>query len=171
MALAETQKGASDGATPSCRLDFRVVMVGASAAAPEATLALFEAMPPNTGMAFVLLQEDADQRDLLSPCMLGSNTAIGVREAQSGVPLEPDLVHVVGPGHQASVREGVLHLTIAAGASSGGRLIDEGFRSLAEDQGEGATSILLGTVTSSGLEGADTQLLGEEPKVGRGVFC
>ncbi len=154
MALAETQKGASNRATTSCRLDFRVVMVGASAAAPEATLALFESMPPNTGMAFVLLQEDASQCDLLSPRILSSNTALGVREAESGAPLQPDLVHVVGPGHRALMRGGALHLTISAGTSAGGTLIDEGFRSLARDQGEGATSILLGTVAGSGLEGA-----------------
>src|SRR6476660_4085648 len=96
---------------PSRPDDFLVVGIGASAGGLEALYKLFDALPPNTGMAFVLIQHlDPTHRSMMAGLLTG-HTAMPVLEAADGMPVERDHVYVIPPGVYLSIRDGALRLT------------------------------------------------------------
>src|SRR5580700_1254999 len=81
--------GPRRGKAPSRRFDdFLVVGLGASAGGLEALYKLFDAFPPDTGMAFVLIQHLDPSHKSMMTGLLASHTAMKVLEATDGMPIE-----------------------------------------------------------------------------------
>jgi len=87
-------------ATPDRPIDdggetIRVVGIGASAGGLEAFERFFSAMPPDTGLAFVVVQHLDPTKTGMLPELLQRLTSMAVVEAEDGVPIEPNRVHII----------------------------------------------------------------------------
>ncbi|HEY8502965.1 MAG TPA: chemotaxis protein CheB, partial [Gemmataceae bacterium] len=131
--------------------DIPVVGIGASAGGLDALKQFFRAMPPDCGIAFVvILHLDPTHQSLLAE-IIGRETRMPVRQVERPTPVEPDHVYVIPPGTYLALREGVLCLSEPAAARGQRVPIDFFFRSLAGDRREKAVGIIL---SGTGTEGA-----------------
>jgi two-component system CheB/CheR fusion protein len=132
-----------------------VVGMVASAGGLAAFKAFFQAMPADSGMAFVLIPHlDPKHESLMAP-LLGRHTRMPVMEAEDGQPLKANHVYVIPPNRCLSLHEGVIHLNEPPSRGAGETAIDPFLRSLAEDQQERAICVILsgtGTHGSLGLK-------------------
>jgi chemotaxis methyl-accepting protein methylase/PAS domain-containing protein len=134
---------------------FPIVGIGASAGGLEAFEQFLRNMPPDSGMAFVLIQHlDPTHKDILAE-LLQRVTKMKVFQVKDATKVEPDCVYVIPPNKDMSILHGVLHL-LEPFARRGLRLpIDFFFRHLADDQKERSIGIILsgmGTDGSLGLK-------------------
>lgn len=136
------------------RLDFPIVGLGASAGGLEAVMEFLEAMRPDNGMAFVLVQHLPPDRETMIPAILGKKTSMHVAEIQDGMRVEPNHVYVIRPGRTISIRAGRLHLGAPLGKPMHSRPIDDFFKSLAEEQRERAIAIIMSGMGSNGSAGS-----------------
>lgn len=135
-------------------LPFPIVGIGASAGGLEAFERFFTHTPPDTGMAFVLVQHlDPKHKSILSE-LVRRYTKMTVREVEDGMAVEPSTVYVIPPNRNMALLHGSLHLLEPSQIPGVRTPIDFFFRSLAEDRKEKAICIVLsgtGTEGSMGL--------------------
>lgn len=129
---------------------FPVVGVGASAGGLEAFTDLLHALPPNTNMAFVLVQHldprhGSMLRELLSPA-----TPMIVSEAADGMRVEPNQVYVIPPNASLTISNGALRVELRGDHQM---TIDHFFRSLAVEYGSRAVGVILSGTASDGTLG------------------
>ncbi len=90
---------------------FPIVGVGASEGGLEAFSQLLQALPTDTGMAFVLIQHlDPTHKSDLTSILCGS-THIKVSEITDGIPIEPNHVYVIPPNRMLQFTDRAFHLT------------------------------------------------------------
>ncbi|MFA6223672.1 MAG: chemotaxis protein CheB [Desulfomonilaceae bacterium] len=129
---------------------FPIIGIGASAGGLEAFEQFFRFMPPDSGMAFVLVSHlDPNHASMLTE-ILQRITSMPVEEAQDQTPTLPNHVYVIPPNRDMTIFHGVLNVSALEGARGQRMLIDSFFRSLAEDQGERAICVVL---SGSGTDG------------------
>src|SRR5215831_17046130 len=122
---------------------FLIVGVGASAGGLEAFTQMLQALPVDTGMAFVLVQHlDPTHASMLTD-ILPRATKMSVTEVQDQMPVEPNHVYVIPPGTNMVISKRVLQLSPRREARGHHRSIDHFFRSLAETQGHKAIGVIL----------------------------
>ena len=131
----------------------RIVGIGASAGGLEALEKFLAQVPPESGLAYVVVQHlDPTQKALLAE-LLQRVTVMPVREATRRMRIEPDCVYVIPPNTELSVVDGLLHLHPPA-EPRGMRLpINVLFSSLASSQGERAIALVLSGMGSDGTLG------------------
>ena len=89
----------------------KVVGIGASAGGLEAFRSFFTAMPPDSGMAFVVvLHLPANRRSLLAE-ILQRWTAMKVREVEDGEEIKPNVLYVPPPHAAPTYRAGRIYIT------------------------------------------------------------
>jgi len=132
---------------------FLIVGIGASAGGLEACTKLLEHLPPDTGMAFVLVQHLAPTKDSILAELLSKATSMPVREVQDGMTVEPDHVYVIPPNTALALFHSKLRLQPRAETHTQHMPIDSFFRSLAEDQAQNAVGIILSGTGSDGSLG------------------
>lgn len=131
---------------------FMIVGIGASAGGLEAFSELLEHLPPDTGMAFVLVQHLAPDHKSVLADILARATSMPVVEAADGMEVAPDTVYVMPAGQDLTIEQGVLRLS--ARPASGHHLpVDAFFASLALDRGDRAIAVVLSGTASDGSEG------------------
>ena len=130
---------------------FPIVGIGASAGGLEAFGQLLSALPPDTGMAFVLVQHLDPVHESLLPELLASRSPMPVVTVHDGLAVEPNHVYVIPPNTSMELTDGVLQL----GAREPGLHlpIDIFFCSLARVQGSRAIGIVLSGNASDGSIG------------------
>ena len=96
--------------------DFQVVGIGASAGGLEAFKKLLDALPADSGMAFILIQHLDPTHESMMVDLLAGHTTMKVQQAADGMPLERDHVYVIPPGAYLSIRDGALRLSQPPGA-------------------------------------------------------
>jgi two-component system CheB/CheR fusion protein len=135
------------------RAEFPVVAIGASAGGLETFRKLFDALPADAGMAFILIQHlDPSHVSLMVDLLAGHTTNI-VRQASDGMPLEPGNVYVIPPGAYLAIRGGTLHLSEPQ-ERHGARLpIDFFLRSFAAERGRRANCVILSGTGADGTLG------------------
>lgn len=140
---------------------FLVVALGASAGGLEAFEEFFHHMPPDSGIAFVLVSHlDPGHASMLTE-ILQRVTTMKVLEAKNGMNVEPDSVYVIPPNRDMTIVRRTLKLGIPAVPRGQRMPIDLFFRSLAKDQGEAAIGIILsGTGTDGTLGLRDLHSMG-----------
>src|SRR3954470_7663490 len=74
--------------------DFLVVGIGASAGGLKSLSQLFDALPTDTGMTFIVIQHlDPTHKSMMAD-LLGGHTSMEVLEAAEGMPIERNHVYV-----------------------------------------------------------------------------
>ena len=130
---------------------FPVVGVGASAGGLEAFTAFLKHLPPDSGMAFVLIQHlDPKQHSQLTD-LLSKATRMPVQEVNADIPVKPNHVYVIAPGVSLSMSDG--HLRAEERAEGRHLPIDYFLRSLASDNTSKAIGIILSGTASDGTLG------------------
>jgi len=163
-----TKKVASPTATPPDRPahppDLAIVGLGASAGGLEAFEQFFGKVPPDSGMAFVLVQHlDPNHPSILGE-ILQRATPMPVVEAEDQMTVEANRVYIIPPNRDIALYHGVLQLS-APDQPRGHRMpIDTFLRSLAEDRGDQAIGIIL---SGTGTDGT----LGLRAIYGAGGLC
>jgi two-component system CheB/CheR fusion protein len=130
-----------------------VVGIGASAGGLEACKAFLDAMPGNSGIAFVLVLHLDPKRESMMAELLGKRTAMPVVEVAHGVALKPDHVYVIPPATYITVRDGDVFHEPPVKQRGISMPIDHFFRSLAGARGERAIGIVLSGTGSDGAAG------------------
>lgn len=133
---------------------FPVVGLGASAGGLEALCSFFDALPANTGAAFVVIQHLSPGYSSQMVQLLSSHSLAPVRQIEDGMTIEPNRVHVIPPGKGLKIVRGELWLSEPQNGSRAPRSpIDHFFRSLAKECGELAVAISLSGTGSDGTLG------------------
>ncbi len=141
----------SDAPVPDSRVDFPIVGIGASAGGLEAFQQFFTHMPPDTGMAFVVIQHlDPTHKSILTE-LVQRYTSMKVLEVEDGVTVQPNTIYIIPPNHYLAILHGKLHLMEPTAPPGLRTPIDFFFRSLAEDRKEKGICIVL---SGTGTEGA-----------------
>jgi two-component system, chemotaxis family, CheB/CheR fusion protein len=133
-------------------LDFPVVALGASAGGLDAFKKFFDALPANSGMAFVLIQHLDPTHESLMVDLLTGHTRMKVLQAADEMRLERDHVYLIPPGAYLAIKDGILRLSKPLERHGARMPFDFFLRSLAEECGERAIcAILSGTGTDGSL--------------------
>ena len=127
-----------------------IVGLGASAGGLEAIRTLLDHMPSTEDMAFVYVPHLSASHQSLLPELLAQHTEMAVEQIRDGMRVEPNHFYVIAPGTGVTVQGGTLR-TAPSGEHRPPSVIDEFFRSLAEDQGPHAVGVVL---SGSGSDGA-----------------
>jgi two-component system CheB/CheR fusion protein len=131
---------------------FPIVGVGASAGGVEALEYLFKAMPPEPGMAFVIITHLAPKRESMLPEILARDTRMPVLVAEHDQLVRADHIYVAPADCVLQIEKGRLRVrAIADGRER--TPIDLFFASLADDQAECAIGIVLSGAGSDGTLG------------------
>ncbi|MCX7195761.1 MAG: PAS domain-containing protein [Proteobacteria bacterium] len=143
--------------------------MGASAGGLEAFEQFFRSVPPDSGMAFVLVSHlDPSHVSILTE-ILQRTTAMPVVEVQDQMAVAPNGVYVIPPNRDMAIFHGVLQLSVPEQPRGLRMPIDAFLRSLADDQGENAIGIILsgtgtdGTLGLRAIIGAGGVSLVQEP--------
>jgi two-component system, chemotaxis family, CheB/CheR fusion protein len=133
--------------------DFPVVGIGASAGGLEAFQRFFDALPADSGMAFVLVQHLDPTHQSMMVELLARHTPMTVRHAGDGMRLERGCVYVIPPGVYLSIRDGALHLSKPRERHGARMPLDFLLRSLSEELGERAICVILSGTGADGSLG------------------
>lgn len=130
-----------------------VTGIGASAGGLDAFKRFLAAMPPDSGIAFVLVPHLDPAHESLMVALLARHTTMPVVEAENDQPVEANHVYIIPPNKYMTIHRGVLRLTGPVERRTSQTSIDLFLRSLAEDQQERSICIILSGTGSHGTLG------------------
>jgi two-component system CheB/CheR fusion protein len=145
------QSGATP--TPSASPVFPVVGIGASAGGIQALLRLFEQMPADSGMAFVIVLHLSPKYESRADQVLQRATSMPVIQVSETTHIEKNSVYLISPSNDLSMFDGHLRVTPAERPAGRPVAIDRFFRSLADAHGTRAISVILSGTGSDGTAG------------------
>ncbi|MGE3817946.1 MAG: chemotaxis protein CheB, partial [Isosphaeraceae bacterium] len=148
--VPETSVSGIEGDGPAPRL---VVGIGASAGGLEALERLFEAMPTDTGMAFIVVQHLSPNYKSLTDEILVRRTRIPIQVVEDGMRVRPDSIFLIPPRKDMILGGGRLLLTDKDPGRFVTLPIDLLLRSLAQEAGDRAVAIILSGTGSDGSRG------------------
>jgi Methylase of chemotaxis methyl-accepting proteins len=147
-----------------------VVGVGSSAGGLEALGKMFQNMPIDSGVGFVLIQHlDPSHKSSMAE-LLRRYTKMEVLEIEDGMCVEPNKLYVTPPNKNVGIINGILHLDVPKEPHGLRRPIDFFFQSLAEDMEEYAIGIILsgfgsdGTIGMRGIKSMGGMLIAQDPE-------
>jgi two-component system CheB/CheR fusion protein len=150
---ARNEPSTAETSGSSATTAFPVVGIGASAGGIEALIRLFEAMPSDSGMAFLVVMHLDPTRESGLTHVLGQHSAMTVAEAADGMAIEPDHIYVIAPNSSLTVDDGRLRMTEPTERRGVRYPVDRLFESLAKHRRERAICIVLSGSGSDGTEG------------------
>ena len=77
--------------------DFFVVGIGASAGGLEALEKFFDSVPPNGGLAFVVVQHLSPDFKSLMDELLARHTELEIHRVEDGMKIEPNAIYLIPP--------------------------------------------------------------------------
>lgn len=137
---------------PDSKLFF-VVCLGASAGGLETLEQFFSHMPPDSGMAFVVVVHLDPTHKTLLPELLARYTRMEVCTAEEAMTLEPNMVYVIPANRDMTVSGQQLHLEEPQAPRGMRHTIDVFLRSLATEMEENAVAVILSGTGSDGTQG------------------
>jgi two-component system, chemotaxis family, CheB/CheR fusion protein len=143
--LARTKK-----IEPQVEGDFLIVAIGASAGGVEANTELVRNLPPDTGMAFVVIQHLDPNHPSIIAELLSKDTRMLVVEVENGMKVESNRIFVIPPNASMSISDHTPHLAARGDSRVGHTPIDRFMRSPAEAQGSRGIGVIL---SGSGTDG------------------
>ena len=135
---------------PSDKPQLVVVGIGASAGGLESFKKFFDAMPSDSGLAFVLIQHLDPTHESMMVELLAKHTQMQVSQVTKETTIETNHVYIAPAGKYLAVRNRVLVLSEPIERRGMRMPIDHFMRSLAEDLRERAICIIL---SGTGTEG------------------
>lgn len=130
-----------------------VVGIGASAGGLEALERLFQNVPDDTGMAFVVVQHLSPDFKSVMNELLARWTNMPIHEAQDQMPVAGNQIFLMPPKTEMIISDGKLLLTPRERSDELHLPIDQFFRSLARDFGPRSVAIVLSGTGSDGSRG------------------
>lgn len=127
--------------------------IGASAGGLEALDTFFTHMPPDSGLAFVVVQHLSPDHKSLMVELLSKRTSMTVKRAEEGMPIEANTVYLIPPKKELTIFHGKLLLNDFEQHHMPNLPIDTFLRSLADDQAERSVGIILSGTGSDGVRG------------------
>ncbi|WP_259754906.1 CheR family methyltransferase [Pseudomonas sp. GCEP-101] len=134
-------------------LNFPVIGIGASAGGLAALLRLFENMPNDNGMAFVVVMHLSPHHESSAHEILQKVTKMKVRQISEPTPIERNCVYLISPAMQLTMNDGYLRVTELNPAQPRHIAIDIFMRTLADAHAEHAVAIVLSGSGSDGSAG------------------
>ena len=128
-----------------------VVGIGASAGGLNAYKAFFDALPPNTGMAFVVISHLLPAAHSQLAEILSRHTKMTVTLAASGMNMRANQVYVIPANADLSIEYGALN--VVSPRISRNSQVDLFFTSLATAMGVRAVGIVFSGYDGDGAEG------------------
>ncbi len=155
----EEKAGSSDtpaaSAQPASSEACAVVGIGASAGGLEAISHLLARLPPDTGMAYVLIEHLDPKHESNLVRILAKATPMPVQESTNGMRVEPNQIYIIPRDTTMTIASGVLKLKPRGDAPGPHLPVDAFFRSLAEDRQSGAIGVILSGTGSDGTLGLE----------------
>src|SRR5215475_5154703 len=150
--------------------DFPIAGIGASAGGLEALEELFDNMPAEPGIAFVVVTHQHPGHTSMLPELLRRKTEMTVLEASEGTKLQPNYVYVGPPGGQMAILDGTLHRMETERNEAPRLPIDYFFRALASDQRDRSICVILsgtgtdGTLGLKAIKGESGMAMVQQPQ-------
>jgi two-component system CheB/CheR fusion protein len=132
---------------------FPIVAIGASAGGLESITRFLQHLPPNPGMAFVLVQHLHPDRESVMAALLSRVTDLEIAEARHHERLRPDRVYVIPPNKRIELSGQRLRLLPRRDGKDMRLPVDGFMRSLAEVAGPTAIGIVLSGTGTDGTQG------------------
>ena len=132
-------------------LQFPVVGIGASAGGLKALMTLFEHMPKDCGMAFVVIMHLSPKHESNADRILQNVTRMPVRQVTRPVYIERNQIYVIPPAMDLAMNDGYLRLSKPQRERGAQVAIDLFFRTLADAHHTHAIAIVL---SGSGADGS-----------------
>ena len=134
-------------------IGFPIVGIVASAGGLDAFKQFFNAMPADSGMAFVLIPHLDPTHESLMVGLLDKLTPMPVVEAQQDLTVQINHVYIIPPNKFLAISNGELQLSAPPRQRGWRTSIDFFLKSLAHDQTENAVGIVLSGTGSHGAVG------------------
>jgi two-component system CheB/CheR fusion protein len=130
-----------------------IVALGASAGGLPAIQSFFDALPADTGLAYVVLMHLPSDHESNLASILRPRTDRPVQTIEDGTAPEADTIHVLPPQRTLGIEDGQLRLHDAAATDGVPPVIDSFFRALAAEQGTAAVGVILSGAGTDGTQG------------------
>ncbi len=134
-------------------LPFPIVGIGASAGGIQALESFFEAVEPDSGMAYVVIQHLSPDHTSMLGSILTRRARIPVKEVEDGDTVRANHAYVIAPGYTLTLEDERLKLGEPVERYGHRRPVDDFFRSLAEQQRERAIAVVLSGTGTNGTAG------------------
>ncbi len=134
-------------------INFPIVGIGASAGGLEAYESFFKTMPPNNGMAFILVSHLDPTHVSILPELITKQTKMKTLQIIDGQQVEPNHIYVIPPNKDLTLLNGRLFLLELSMPRGLNLPIDNFLKSLAQDQGPNAICIILSGTGTDGTLG------------------
>jgi two-component system CheB/CheR fusion protein len=113
----------------------------------------FQVMPPDSGMAFVVVLHLAAEHESILSSLIQRTTAMPVTQVVGRARVEPNRVYVIPPGKSLICTDGFLHLDELEVGRGKRMAVDIFFRTLADSNGPRAAAIVLSGADGDGALG------------------
>lgn len=133
--------------------DFPIIGIGSSAGGLEAIEELVSNLPPNPGIAVVIVQHLDPTHASLTTEILARKTKMNVTEARNGALIGVDHIYVIPPNADLTIKGGRLQVSVRSKARGLRLPIDAFFKSLALTRKKRAIGVVLSGTGSDGTEG------------------
>lgn len=133
--------------------EFLTVGIGASAGGIKALKEFFSMMPPDSGMAFVVVLHLSPEHESNLAHVLQTETSMPVLQVVEPTPIKPDHVYVIPPNRHLVMVDGTVRAARPAEERGSRVAIDLFFRTLAETHGKKAVCIVLSGTGTDGTLG------------------
>jgi two-component system CheB/CheR fusion protein len=143
----------TDTSPPTPTKQIPIVGIGASAGGLAAFKGFFEAMPAESGMAFILVQHLDPTHESLMVDLLSRHTEMQVIQVEDRMQVQANHVYMIPPNWDLAIQNGELLLTTPVQRRGMRMPIDFFLKSLAKDQKERAICIILSGTGSDGTVG------------------
>ncbi|MGX1099184.1 CheR family methyltransferase [Amorphus sp. MBR-141] len=131
-----------------------IVALGASAGGIQALQQFFEAMPSDSGFAFIVVLHLSPDHESHLTQILQRSTQMEVVQAKASAKLEPNCVYVIPPGLVLTLADDRLRVRKPVGIVERHHPIDAIFQSLADQRGAQAIGLIFSGSGSNGSAGA-----------------
>ena len=130
-----------------------VVGLGASAGGIAVLQQFFSDMPPDSGLAFVVVMHLSPEHESRLANILQTKTAMPVLQVSAPVKVRPNHVYVIPPNKQLTFTDSMLDLVEPQQALGRRVTIDLFFRTLAQSFGQRSVGVILSGTDSDGVIG------------------
>ena len=134
---------------------FPIVAIGSSAGGLEPCTQIISNLPPDTGMAFVVIQHLAPDHISMLSEIFARATQMPVLQVEDNTIVEPNHVYVIPPNAKMTIAQGVLKLTPRDQIRGVFMSVDAFLISLAQDRGNKAIAVILSGADSDGARGVE----------------
>ena len=133
--------------------ELMVIGIGASAGGLKALLELLRHVPPNTGMAYVVVVHLLPEHESRMPDLLQPATSMPVLAVTEALRIQPNNVYVISPNSQLRMHGGTLELTAVPKQRGNRMTIDVFLETLANSHQQRAVGVVLSGTGSDGTLG------------------